>query len=156
MARLILLASVMLMGSYTSADELYRWVDESGSVHYSDIPVAVPSIEKKKLGAGPADPDAGLPYEIRRAKQNFPVVLYVAENCGEICQEARDLLRKRGVPFEEKNLKTQEDFAAFKQLSGNEGVPSLAVGKVWLKGLQARQWNDELGAAGYPDIPTKP
>lgn len=150
MARLILLASMMLMASYTSAEELYRWVDESGSVHYSDIPAAVPSLEKKKLGAGPADPDAGLPYEVLRARKNFPVVLYVADNCGEICQEARDLLRKRGIPFEEKVLKTQEDFASFKKLSGSEGVPSLAVGKSWLKGFQAGQWHDELSAAGYP------
>ena len=152
MSKLILLATLVLVGNCSSADELYRWVDESGSVHYSDIPAVVPGLEKKKLGTAPADSDAGLPYEIRRAKQNFPVVLYVAANCGDICQEARELLRKRGVPFEEKTLKTQEDFAALKQQSGSDGVPSLAVGKVWLKGFQARQWNDELGAAGYPEV----
>lgn len=131
------------------ADELYRWTDESGKVHYSDIP-ATADAEKKKFSSSPADDDAGLSYETRRAKQNFPVTLYVAENCGDICQQARDFLRKRGIPFAEKNLKTQEDFDAFKQMSGSDGAPTLAVGKTWLKGFQARQWSGELEVAGYP------
>ena len=153
MKKLILLVGLIGVqyGSVT-ADELYRWVDESGSVHYSDLPaIGMPGVKKRKMDSSAEDPDAGLSYETRRTKKNFPVTLYVAENCAEICQEARILLRNRGVPFDEKILKTAEDFSAFKQASGSTGVPTLMVGKVWLKGFQVGQWNDELDAAGYVD-----
>ncbi|MDO8292170.1 MAG: hypothetical protein Q7T29_04830, partial [Gallionella sp.] len=46
-------------------------------------------------------PAEDLPYETRRAQQNFPVTLYVAENCTEYCDQARELLIKRGIPFSE-------------------------------------------------------
>lgn len=138
------------------ADELYRWVDESGKVHYGDIPAADATGAEKKKFSSSSDNDAGLSYETRRAKQNFPVTMYVTENCGDICQQARDFLRKRGIPLTEKNLKTQEDLDAFKQLSGSDSVPTLAVGKSWLKGFQSQQWGGELDAAGYPQASTKP
>lgn len=139
------------------ADEWYRWVDQAGKVHYGDAPAAdAAGAEKRKISTAPVDEDAMLPYEARRAKQNFPVTLYVTENCGDICQQARDFLRKRGIPFVEKSLKTQEDFDDFKQKSGSDGLPALAVGKAWLKGFQPRQWGDELDAAGYPKTSAQP
>jgi hypothetical protein len=29
-------------------------------------------------------------------------------------------------------------------------LPALTIGKTWLKGFQAEQWNNELDFAGYP------
>ena len=157
MTRLLWAGLLVLACGSVLADEWYRWVDESGKVHYGDSPApGAAGVEKIKSVSTPADSDAGLPYETRRAKQNFPVTLYVAVNCGDVCQEARDLLHKRGVPFEEKSLKTQEDFDAFKQMSGSDGVPTLIVGKSWLRGFQTRKWSSELDAAGYPVGAAKP
>lgn len=157
MTRLLWAGLLVLACGSVLADEWYRWVDESGKVHYGDSPApGAAGVEKIKSVSTPADSDAGLPYETRRAKQNFPVTLYVTENCGDACQQARDFLRKRGVPFAEKTLKTDEDFIAFKKVSGSDGAPTLAVGKAWLKGFQARQWGDELDVAGYPQASAKP
>ncbi len=137
------------------ADGLYRWVDKSGKVHYGDAPAAdAAKVEQKKFGAAPTVDANDLPYATRRAKQNFPVTLYTAENCSDPCKEARLFLTKRGIPFTENILRTKEDFDAFKKLFGSEGVPTLAVGKTWFKGFQAEQWGGALDTAGYSQTPS--
>lgn len=144
-----------LMCGSAPADGLYRWVDKSGKVHYGDAPAAdAAKIEQKKFGAAPTVDINDLPYTTRRAKQNFPVTLYIAENCGDPCKQAREFLNKRGIPFTENNLRTKEELDAFKQLSGSEGVPTLAVGKTWFKGFQAEQWGGGLDTAGYSQTPS--
>ena len=145
------------------ADTLYRWVDKSGKVHYGDKPAEdAVNTEQKKFGASAAQGDDELSYGIRKAKQDFPVTLYVSSNCGEYCVHARALLNKRGVPFAEKNVGTKEEIEVFKKLTGGDGIPTLMVGKTPLKGFEAGQWNSELDIAGYPKIvpygarPSKP
>lgn len=151
MNKYLLTLGLMLLTGNVLAGGWYRWVDSSGNVHYGDAPPAeAVDAEKQRVGNIPPGDNADLPYETRRAQQNFPVILYVVEKCGEGCQQARDLLSKRGIPFEEINLKTQEDFDEFKKMSGSDGVPSLVVGKVWLMGFQPGQWHSELDIAGYP------
>ena len=151
MKRIVLLLSclaVMPLGA--QAGELFRWVDAQGKVHYGDMPpVDAAQVTPIKSPSAVA-PVEDLPYETRSAQQNFPVVLYVADNCVEACNQARNLLSKRGIPFSEKSLITQEDIDAFKALSGSDGVPTLAVGKTFLKGFLAGQWHGELDVAGYP------
>lgn len=137
------------------ADELYRWVDKSGKVHYGDAPAAdAAAVEKRKFGAAPTVDVNDLPYATRQAKQNFPVTLYITENCGDPCKQAREFLNKRGIPFTENNVRTQEELNTFKQLSGSSGVPTLSVGKTWFKGFQAEQWGGGLDTAGYPQTPS--
>ncbi len=118
MKRIVLLFCMALLPFGVQADKLYRWVDANGKVHYGDVPPADGAqVEAMKFPAAAA-PVADLPYETRRAQQNFPVILYVADNCTEPCDEARKLLNQRGIPFSEKKLVTQEDIDAFKALGG--------------------------------------
>lgn len=132
------------------AGELYRSIDSSGKVHYSDRPLSgTEDVERLKLGSEPL-PDDSLPYETQRAKQTFPVTLYIYEDCGAVCKQARDLLNQRGVPFIEKVLASQEDINTFRKTSGGGQVPAATVGKTWLNGFLAEQWNKELDFAGYP------
>jgi hypothetical protein len=148
---ILLLACLAIIPSGVQAEELFRWVDKAGKVHYGDtLPADATDVERKKLSSEPAQ-NEDLPYETRRAQQNFPVTLYVGAGCGETCDQARSLLSKRGIPFSEKLLRTKQDVDAFKQLSGIDGVvPVLAVGKSFLKGFLESQWNSELDIAGYP------
>lgn len=146
----LFLAGLLAAMSFAQAAELYRWVDSSGKVHYGDEPPAqAPLVETLKF-SGQAAPDADLPYETRRAQQNFPVTLYVGEGCTEFCDQGRNLLTRRGIPFTEKNVATQEEIDAFKVASGGDKVPALAVGKTFVSGFNAARWNNELDIAGYP------
>jgi hypothetical protein len=151
MKRIVLLACLLVLPPLVQAGEYFRWVDKSGMVNYGDVlPAGATDVERIKISSEAAQYD-DLPYETRRALQNFPVTLYVAGGCDETCDQARSLLNKRGIPYSEKMLRTKEDFDAFKQLSGlGRVVPVLAVGKNFLKGFLAEQWNSELDIAGYP------
>lgn len=147
---ILLLACLAIMPPGVQAGEIFRWVDKTGKMNYGDIPPAgATDVERINLSSEPAQNEY-LPYETRRAQENFPVTLYVGNGCGEACDMARSLLTKRGIPFSEKLLKYKEDIDAFKQLSGFDGVPALAVGKSFLRGFQAEQWHSELDIAGYP------
>ncbi|MBI1174080.1 MAG: DUF4124 domain-containing protein [Sideroxydans sp.] len=143
----------MLFLSAAHADGLYRWVDQAGKVHYGDVPANdAEQLQERKFDkpATPLSGDAALPYEVRRARQRFPVTLYVEQSCTVPCQQAREFLQQRHIPFTEKNLVTKEETDAFKQDSGSDILPAITVGSHWLKGFFAKAWQDELDAAGYP------
>jgi glutaredoxin len=145
----LFLCSLFLFGN-AQAGELYRSIDGKGNVHYGDTPLEdSDDVVQLKFGGEPA-PDEIVPYATYKARQNFPVTLYVFPNCGTSCQLALDLLNKRGVPYAEINLVSQVEIDAFRKASGGIEVPALTVGKAWLKGFLAEQWNKELDFAGYP------
>lgn len=144
---------LVLVAASAQADSILRWKDKEGKVHYGDRPAEdATAVEQRKFGGTPASGDDDLSYGIRKAKQDFPVTLYVAPNCGEYCVQARALLNKRGIPFAEKNLVTKEEIDAFKAKTGGNSIPALTVGKSFLGGFEAGQWNSELDIAGYPKI----
>jgi glutaredoxin len=147
---ILLLSCLAAMPLYVQADELYRWVDDNGKVHYGDTrPADATDVERKNLSSDVSQ-NTDLPYETRLAQQNFPVTLYAGENCGELCDRARSLLNKRGVPFSDKLLKTKSEIEAFQKLSGSNNSPTLLVGKTYLSGFSESAWNSELDVAGYP------
>ncbi len=153
--RTLLALIVLVMLQPAQANDLYRWVDKHGKVHYGDVPPDedAEQLNLKRYGSPrPASgvQDASLPYETRRAREHFPVTLYVTPECGSVCKEARALLTTRRIPYTENMLKTPEDVDAFAKKFGRESIPTLTVGSSTLKGFQAEQWNSELDAAGYP------
>ena len=150
----LLLACFAIMPLALHAGELFRWVDENGNVHYSDtLPADTTNVERKKLGRK-VEQNEDISYEARRAQQNFPVTLYVGETCAEPCIYARVLLRKRGIPYSEKILKTKTEINEFHKLSGSFDSPTLAVGQTYLGGYSESRWNSELDIAGYPKTAT--
>lgn len=147
---LCLISALLSISVAVQAESIYRWIDSAGVVHYSDVAVPNADVLDASKFAREPPPEAGLSYETRRAMLNFPVTLYVGEGCGEWCATARTLLQKRGIPFEEKKLRSKEEIAAFTKLTGKNIAPSLAVGRTFLSGYEATLWNNELDIAGYP------
>ncbi|MGA8863772.1 MAG: glutaredoxin family protein [Gallionella sp.] len=146
----LLLGCLTIMIAQAQAGELFRWLDSSGKIYYGDTPPAnAVDVQNIKM-SGNSSQNSDLPYESRIAQQNFPVTLYVGSDCDAACVQAHSLLNKRDIPFTEKVLKTSEDIDAFKKLSGIAGyVPTLQVGKTFIKGFLESQWNSELDIAGY-------
>jgi hypothetical protein len=151
MKRIMLLLVCLAIMQAAQAGELFRWVDKAGKMNYGDSPPADASEVERLKFSGNTTQNADLPYETRHAQENFPVTLYVGNDCGDPCTQGNALLSKRGIPYSEKLLQTREDLDAFKRLSGISGaVPVLQVGKDFLKGYSELQWNGELDIAGYP------
>lgn len=136
----------------------YRWVDQDGKVHYGDRPPppkAAREVQERKYSAPAAERQ--LSYAARQARENFPVTLYVGTDC-TACQEGRDYLNKRGIPFNEKLVASNEEIDALRaRLGGGEAsevmVPVLQVGEKTSKGFLEPGWAGLLDAAGYPKAP---
>jgi glutaredoxin len=143
---------ILLLSANAQADTYYRSIDKSGKVHYGDQPLAgTDDVAALKLKAESSVSEI-LPFETRRAKEKFPVTLYLADECPDGCKQARDYLVKRGIPFTEKKMVTVEDVAAFKKETGSDRLPVVRIGKNLIKGFLQSQWADELDAASYPKI----
>ena len=148
--RALLLAAAGLAAGPSFA--LYKVVGPDGKVTYTDRPPAAAEGRASPINTrtGAAESPTTLPAELRQAVSRYPVTLYtVANGCGP-CLEARDLLRKRGVPFSERQVVTSEDSEAFQKLTGGRDAPVLAIGAQQLRGLEPQTWNGYLDAAGYP------
>lgn len=149
------LHSLLLIGAALSVSsaqaELYKSIGLDGKVTYSDMPPpSAARIEKKPIGSGNTF-TANLPYELAQASGKHPVTLYTSAQCGP-CEEGRQLLNKRGVPFQEKTVGTTADVAKVKQATGADGgLPVLTVGRTTQRGFEAVAWNTALTNAGYPD-----
>jgi glutaredoxin len=131
--------------------QLYRWVDENGRVRYSDTPppASAKGVEKKQFGSGASEPSAS--YATQRAMREYPVVLYTVPDCGKFCADARAFLEKRGIPYGEVVVRSNEQIEEMRRkLGGKNQVPALMVGADGLSGFEAAAWNSALDRAGYP------
>jgi len=146
--RPLFILCLALASTWASA-ETYRWVDSAGRVMISDTPPPSTAKGVAKLGESGENTD-GLPFALRKAKENFPVTLYTSADCTTDCQQARDTLNGRGIPFTEKMLQKAEDANELKQLVGDVFIPSLKVGKQSFRGFEAGAYNNLLDLAGYP------
>lgn len=139
------------------ADQLYRWVDADGRVHYTDKPPppTARNAERKRLGDKP--PEQGLPYAVQEAKRKFPVTVYVAEDCGDACKQAVAYLSKRGVPHAQKDARDAAAGEALAKLTGGKlEVPVMTVGSNVVRGYEEGAWRRALDAAGYPSSAVLP
>ncbi len=151
--KITLVALLLCVASLASAQTTYRWVDPAtGSTIFSDQPPP-PSIKRatKISGDEPGD-GRQQSFAVRQAAEKFPVVMYTSADCLDTCQQARNLLNNRGVPFQEKVVQQgTPDMDELKQLAGGEGfVPYLLVGKQGYKGYESGAWSNLLDLAGYP------
>lgn len=150
----LLIIPFVLLAVPSYADQVYRWRDANGTVHYSDTapPPEVQDAQRKRMGE--RAPEPAYPYAVQAAMRNFPVTLYVASGCGSGCARAGSYLSARGTPYTELDALTQENGKALSALTGGRReVPVLVVGRTVLRGYDEAAWARALDAAGYPRTP---
>lgn len=129
---------------------LYRWSDGRGQVNYGDRPPPdaqnLIRIDLRQIGE---QTQSLLPYQVRRAASNFPVMLFTAKNCPP-CVTAREFLTKRGVPFAERTIENADDSMELKRLTTAEGVPVATLGSKPMIAFDPDEWANALDATGYP------
>jgi glutaredoxin len=154
----VLIAFSLLAFALATQAQLYRWTDAGGKVHYTDTPppVGAKNVEKKGLarsGGGQAA-SAQQPYALQQAAKNFPVTVYTSAECGDPCKKGLAYLKKRGVPFTEKVVGTQDEIDEVTKLAGEARVPVMVVGVSVQKAFEERGWGEALDTAGYPKSTT--
>lgn len=143
--------ALVLVAAGAMAQPIYRQVDKNGKVTFSDRAPSASTEPAGQQGAAPPSSanTAGLPYELRQVAQRYPVTLYSGDECGP-CGAARTLLTTRGIPFEERTVKSNADIEALQRLSNQNALPLLTIGSQQLKGFSDVEWSQYLDAAGYP------
>jgi glutaredoxin len=132
----------------------FKVIGTDGKVTYTDREPSssegkvVPLGSRAVVPAATAEPD--LPFELRQATGKYPVTLYVTSTACEPCSSGRQMLKQRGIPFNERLVVTVEDSEALERLSGAREAPTLSIGSQILRGYAAEVWSSYLDAAGYP------
>ncbi len=147
----LVVATLALAASATAlAQSTFKWVDAQGRTHYGDQPPPTGAVELSVARANAAEGPASLPAALRQVAHNYPVVLYVTDDCNP-CAIGRRLLADRGIPYAEKKVSALEDVDAFKRLGFTEvGFPAISVGRERSTGFDNQAWTRLLDAAGYP------
>ncbi|WP_326533144.1 glutaredoxin family protein [Pseudorhodoferax sp.] len=141
---------LLLAAGLASAQTVYRSIGADGRVTFSDRPPTAAASAAAAPGRPAAAPSGpALPYELQQVVSRFPVVLYTGTECGP-CDSARELLAARGVPFNERSVRSNEDIAALQRLSGDTSLPVATIGGQRLKGFAPSEWTQYLDSAGYP------
>jgi glutaredoxin len=148
--RLVRLAALgLLLGSVTvGALAQYKIVGPDGKVTYTDKPPTPADIRMPQGTQAPAA-NGALPYETRTAVGKYPVTLYATQGC-PACDQARQALKQRGVPFSEYSVISDADVAALQARFGGTTLPVIAIGSQSVKGYSAGNLSGYLDAAGYP------
>lgn len=120
-----------------SSEQIYRWIDSAGQVHFTDEPPPDRQVEQVQ----PQQPEnlegvtlQPAPGAVIAVQVNREVVMYSAPQCA-VCEEARDYFRKQGIPFKEYNVETSvKGFQDYADLEGR-GVPIILVGNRRMNGF---------------------
>ena len=143
---------------------MYKWVDEAGVIHFSDMPpqkVGSTTVETLPTSPKAAHTLPSFPSEVqensRPTKPLSPaaeprerhevaatVDLYVTSWCG-YCRKAREFLRARGVPFTEYDIEQDADAARRKQeIDPRPGVPLAVINGQVILGFSASTYERAL------------
>ena len=150
----IAIVCCLLPALAAAQQQLFRYVDRDGRVVYTDTtpPADARSVQQKKLGGNFIETSEA-PYALQYAQQRNPVTLY-AGPCGPICEQARALLNRRGVPFTEIDVTQPSEMPKLKLLTGDQQVPVLTIGSTTLlRGFEEGGWQAALDQAAYPKTP---
>lgn len=144
-----------LLAGVATAQPIYRSVGPDGRVTFSDRPAAVGATPIAGTAPAPAAAGPALPYALQQVVDRFPVLLYTGPECAP-CDEARQHLTARGVPFNERTVQTNSDIEALQRLAGSASLPVASIGQQRLQGFEPQEWTRYLDAAGYPQSPQLP
>ncbi len=127
------------------AGELYKWVDDQGTIHYGDKPPENARLEEvggeissyRSVTVEPVADDANTAVQAVEAK---PVIMFATSWCG-YCRQARKHFRANGIPYKEYDIEKSENAAkAFKKLNGR-GVPVILIGRKRMNGFNAETFD---------------
>ena len=147
-----IMMAVWMAAASTSlaAASLYQWKDAQGRTVYSDQPPPpnIRSAQQKAFNGNVIE--IGESYATKTAREKYPITLY-ASACGPLCDQARQLLIQRGVPFSSKDPQASPAAQAeLQKLTGRLNVPVLVVGSDKIDGFETGEWQAALDRAGYP------
>jgi glutaredoxin len=129
----------LFLASELSYAEIYKWFDDKGNAHFSDVPSADHKADVVELKINTYSAVEVKSLE-QRLGQGDKVVMYSAAWCG-VCKKAKHYFKSNNIPRKiydvEKNKVGKMDF---KRLGG-KSVPVLIVGTKRMNGFTISRFN---------------
>lgn len=136
----MLLSGLVLVLQPATA-EIYRWVDDSGKVHFADAPPregearrVEPRINSYRSPT-PA-PESAVGITTRKLPR---VVMYSTRWCG-YCKQARAYFKQNGIRFIEHDIERSADARRAYDRLGGKGVPLILVGDRRMSGFSVQRF----------------
>jgi len=137
----IILLLCLTFAAPIDAGELFKWVDEQGTVHYGDHPpenAKLKSITGKisSYGSVSVEPSVSQPGKTTKPGSAKNVIMYSTSWCA-FCKKAKVHFRSNNIPFKEYDIEKSPVAAKrFKKLNGR-GVPVILIGEQRMNGFDA-------------------
>jgi glutaredoxin len=88
-----------------------------------------------------------------RTGNQLPLVrLYTHPQCGQPCQDAKEFLAGRAVPYQERSADNPAALAEIRKLSEGGTVPLLVIGSTVLDSFDPVRYEAAIVTAGYPRL----
>ena len=132
---------LLMFISAPSNAEVFKWVDASGRVHYSDSVKENQPTQSIKAEVN-IYKDVPIDYEFSGdlGSSGKKVIMYSTSWCG-YCAKARKYFKANGISFKEydieKNKKAKRKYDAL----GGQGIPLILVGKKSMRGFTVAGFN---------------
>ena len=162
----LLMIAIHFFANQAIAD-MYKWVDENGVIHFSDVPPASeqnvetiktldyqapspsPAPAKPQIDAKPTPKMApqGNVYNKRKGRRNYTnkVEIYTTSWC-RYCKNAIAFLRSNHIKFEQYDIERDPKAnARMKALGGTGGVPFAIINGEQVVGFSANAYKQALG-----------
>lgn len=112
-----LLALALLLPFSSNGVELYKWVDDKGTIHYGDKPPKKADLRKitgqvssfKTVEVEPFKFDSSL-VTLPSKSSGKPVVMYSTSWCG-YCKKARQHFKRKKIPYREYDIEKSKKAA---------------------------------------------
>lgn len=144
---LLVMLCLLLPGLAPAAVTIHECEDSNGVTYFADrCPPGNRELGQRRLRTlAPPSPDD------TEIAEKFPVTFYAIAEC-DACDLVRNQLRKRGIPFTEKNVSSDLAVQAeLKALAGGLTIPLVHVGEQTVTGYNKQVLDDALTAVGYAD-----
>jgi glutaredoxin len=140
----LLLGGTLLACDEAPGSQVYRWLDDTGKVHFSDRPPVGDNAGDVEVKSYRGSPEiSAVPAESVAAQ----VTMFSTSWCG-YCKRARAYLNKAGIPFVEYDVELDDvGKREYKKLNGR-GVPVILVGNQRMNGFDAPSLEKLLRDAG--------
>jgi glutaredoxin-like YruB-family protein len=115
-----------------NADQIFKWVDENGKVHFTDIPPNDQETEQVQVRINSYSATELLVMD--EVSSSDKVVMYSTDWC-TYCDKAKKYFTANDVPFVEYDI--EKDSAARREYDrlGGRGVPVILVGNKRMNGF---------------------
>ncbi|MGD8913885.1 MAG: glutaredoxin family protein [Candidatus Thiodiazotropha sp.] len=127
-----------ITSAIASADAIYKWRDESGTIHFGDRPPvteeSTPVTVKPNVYQS-RELITGSGYSAEK------VVMYSTKRCG-YCKKARQYFKRNAIPYVEYDVETsQKGKRDYKEMGGT-GVPIILVGQRRMNGFSEARFRE--------------